>query len=320
MPLVGIPAGVVERDIRNAVFDEPPCDEQRLPDCRSAVAVARLGGLEGKVEHLRGVALGDAASLRACRVKRRRQRGVRRSLRRTPRIYLGQHFKAPLRDLRRHARRRHNAVDYETRRVWLPAGDERRGIGAEEPDLAEAPFRARQNHVWRKLPSIRAALRLGNHGPYRRAYLAPAGKPPRLHEIRRALVPVVPVGHGADYGIEVCALGELRPPFVYLHPWHIGGNSLQPAVEVSRRIRLRVECLKLAWAAPKPDFNDALSLFHCLSPPPVRQMRKRNSFELTRLHASSRGTSDQPRLPRLLRSPSMNPNSRAVGARDISRQ
>ena len=279
--LVRIPSRNVHRDVGDAVFDQTARGEKRLPDLVASVAVAQLLRFQGEVEYLGGVTLGDAAGLHPRRVEGGGGGGVHARLARFPEVEFGEKVEALLRPFRRDSLRRHDAVHGEVRGVGFAARHERGGVRTEEAHFAEAPFGAREDHIGRQIALIGLAFFLGDHRADGGTHLAAAGQTPCLHQIGSALVAELRMRHAADQGVEVGAFRQLRPPFVDLHPRHIGGDGLQASVIVVGGVGLRVERLDLAGAAPQPDFDNTFRRFH-------GQILKRNSLELTRHHATSR--------------------------------
>ena len=168
-------------------------------------------------------------------------------------------------DFRRDAFRRHNAVDGEACGIGLAARDKRGSGIAEEADLGEAPLRLRQDHERRELARVVLLLHRRDDGAEGRiGDRLDSRHMPRLHQVRRLLVPEVRMRHRPDDRVEVRALRELRQPLVDVETG-VGLDRLQAVVVVMRRIRLRIERLQLRGSAPQPDLDDALGELPLLS-------------------------------------------------------
>ena len=62
--LVRVPAAfVIDGDVRNAAFDQPPRHQARLPESVAAVAIPQLVLLLRQIEHLAGVAQNQVVGL-----------------------------------------------------------------------------------------------------------------------------------------------------------------------------------------------------------------------------------------------------------------
>ena len=274
--IVRVPAAVVDGDVRHAVFDEAARRQQLLADLgvaaalRRAVALAQRVLLAREVERLRRLAEDDVARGRAGRLERGvRRQTVERAAAREALLDLLLELGRP-QAVRVHPARRHDAVHVELLRARPAARHERRVRLTEEADLGEAALRAREDHERRQFALVEhtrlhgvlleaGALhaRGGDQRAERGERHAAAGVAPRLHEVRRRLVPEERMRHRADDRVEVGALRQLGHPFVELNAG-VRLDRLQAVVVVMRRVRLGVERLQLRGTAPEPDLDDAL--------------------------------------------------------------
>ena len=152
--LVRIPAAVVDRDIRNAAFDEPPRHEARLAELVFAVAVAQFRFFLGQIEHFRPVAEDHVVSP-VFRLRGRRDLRIG-GHRLRQRVELVQQF-APVFLVFFGDARSDDAFHRKRRLGRIAARRERLETRTQKPRLVKASLRFRQHDV-RRNQSLVAGL------------------------------------------------------------------------------------------------------------------------------------------------------------------
>ena len=205
--LVRVPALVIDRDVRDAVLDQPPRHQARLPESVAPVPVPQVFLLPRQVEQLAFVAQDQLIGLLLGFDERGERIAAAEGV--LERIQLAQQFAAVLLLLVGDAGGNH-AFDHEAGLGRIAARGERLVAGRQEAGLGEPALRLGQHDVGRNQSAVAGVVtaKQRDHGSHTGKDVAPAGIPAGLNHVGRRLVAVVAVRHAADDGILVGLLGQ----------------------------------------------------------------------------------------------------------------
>ena len=255
--LVGVPAGIIDGDIRNAAFNQPPCDEAGLAEFGTAIAITHLGFFLREVEHFRAITENHVVSHVLGLGGRNDLRVGGQILR--ERVQLMQQF-TPLVLVLRGDTRSDDALHGERRLRGVAASCKGPKPRTQKAGFIETALGFGENDVGRNQPFVTGivASEQGRHGASAGINHAAAGLPPSLHHVGGGLVSVVAMGHAADDGIFVRLLGDERQEFQNARAGHDGLNGLERARVFRARVGLGIKGVKMRRPAPHPDLDDRL--------------------------------------------------------------
>ena len=255
--LVGVPSRIINGDIRNATFNQPPRDQAGLAEFGAAIAIAHFGFFLREIEYFRAVAQ-DHVVGHVLRLSGGDNLRVSRQILRE-RIQLMQQF-APLVLVLRGDARSNDTLNGERRLRGIATGGKGTEPRTQKAGLVKTALGFGENDVGRNqsfVPGV-VALEQGSHRPGAGINHAAAGLPPSLHHVGGGFVTVVAMGHAADDGIFIRLLGGERQQFHDARAGHDGLNGLERAGVFRARVRLGIKGVKMRRPAPHPDLDDGL--------------------------------------------------------------